>query len=530
MSAKLRRFNHPVEFAAAFECYLCSLKNWLMIKSFLTIFSVFIASALSAQWCGTPQEPILERTDANKLAMVPTQRGAIKYIPVTFHMVANSAGNGRISVENILYQVANINAAYADQEAIFYIDRLNSFNNDAVYSNPRTAAGFTQMDLREDNNSVNVFCVNNIEAIGPGQTLAYYDPQGDWIVSRKGEINLASSTLSHEVGHFFSLAHPFNGWDCVPYTLDDYTNPVNVDFTLPCEGGGGSVLIELHNRSNCNTAGDHICDTPEDYNLGLFYQNDCDENNSIMDKNGEVIKPMTNNFMSYYSECPTYAFTQTQKNLVNTDFNSAQRSYIRTGNIPNTTPVTQPVQYITPINGQETNGTSNILLDWADTPGANKYLVKYDRFSSFTFAPVDTIVSTSQLVITGPLTENVTYYWKVWPYNESQTGAGYSATQNFRSAMGTGVNEISDITDYTLSPNPVADHTPAALTVSSNASFSAVLEVTNASGQALMSEKITVPTGISRHELATEELPAGIYFVALHSSSGRLVERLFIME
>ena len=501
-----------------------------MIKSFLTFVSVLMATALSAQWCGTPQEPILERTDANKLAMVPTQRGAIKYIPVTFHMVASTAGAGRISVESILMQVANINAAYADQEAIFYIDRLNSFNNDAVYSNPRSSAGFTQMDLREDNNSVNVFTVNNIEAIGPGQTLAYYDPQGDWIVSRKGEINGASSTLSHEVGHFFSLAHPFSGWDCVPYNLDDYTNPVNVDFTLPCEGGGGSALIELHDRSNCNTAGDRICDTPEDYNLGLFYQNDCDPNTSIKDKNGEIITPMTNNFMSYYTNCSAYAFTQTQKNLVNTDFNTVQRSYIRTGNVPNTTPVTQPVQYITPINGEETNSTSNILLDWENVPGANKYLVKYDRFSSFTFAPVDTIVSSSQFIIPGPLSENVTYFWKVWPYNESQTGAGYSATQSFRAAFGTGVNEITDVTDYTLSPNPVADHVPATLTLSSGKAFEAVLEVTDASGHAMTSEKVMIPSGISQHSLQTEDLPAGIYFVVLHSASGRLVERLLIME
>jgi hypothetical protein len=498
---------------------------------FVSLFAMATMS-LSAQWCGTAQETLLERTDANKKVMTSIQRGVVKYIPVTFHLVASSAGAGRVQEENVLRQIANINEAYADQESKFYIDRFNYFDNDAVYNTPRSSAARTQMNLRKDNNSINIFIVNSIESSGPGQTLAYYDPQGDWIVSRKGEINGVSSTLSHEVGHFFSLAHPFNGWDCHPYTLDEYTNPVNVDFTLPCEGGGGSVRIELHDRSNCNNSGDNICDTPEDYNLGLFYQNDCDENNSIMDKNGDVIKPMTNNFMSYYTNCADYAFTQTQKNLMNTDFFTIQRAYIRTGNVPNTTPVVDPVSYISPINGIETNGGSNILLDWEDTPGANRYLVIYDRFSSFTFNPVKKIVTTSQWEIpeTGSLTDNVTYYWKVWPYNESMTDAGYSEAQSFRVGTGVGVNEIKEIAEYALTPNPVADHANAWLTLSTSKALTATMQITNASGQVMNSQKITIPHGMSQHVIETADLPVGVYFVTLESNSGRFVERLFVLD
>src|SRR5690606_35806138 len=135
-----------------------------------------------------------------------------------------------------------------------------------------------------------------------------------------------------------------------------------------------------------------------------------------MDKNGELIEPMENNFMGYYRECAEYAFTPTQKNLINTDFFSIRRAYIRTGVIPNTTPVTAPVTYVSPINGQESPGSTNVRLDWEDTPGANKYLVIIDRFASFTFNPEKFIVDASELII-DELTPNVTYYWKVWPYN-----------------------------------------------------------------------------------------------------------------
>lgn len=502
-----------------------------MLRFIFALSGFFLTSVLSAQWCGTPQEPILERTDANKLTMLEGQRSAQKYVPITFHLVANAAGNGRVTEENVLLQVANMNAAYADQETKFYIDRLNYFDNDAVYNSPATTAARTQMRARKDNNSVNVYITNQADSGSgtPGVTLAYYDPSEDWIVSRKSEINGASSTLSHETGHFFSLAHPFNGWDCHPFTLDEYTNPVSVDFTLPCEGGGGSVLIELHNRSNCNTAGDHICDTPEDYNLGLLYQNDCSENTSVKDKNGEVINPMTNNFMSYYRECSSYAFTQTQKNLMNTDFFSFPRAYIRTGNVPNITPVTGPVQYISPINGVQT-ATNNVVLDWEDTPGANRYLVIYDRFASFTFNPVKTIVTTSELEIAEELTEDVTYYWKVWPFNESMTDAGYSAAQNFRATNSVGVNEIREIDSYALNPNPIADHAPATLTLSATKAFTGILKIADASGHDLTSEKILIPEGISQHPVQTTDLPVGIYFVIIESEKGRFVERLLILD
>src|SRR6188768_3356430 len=99
-----------------------------MLRSILFFAGMFFASVLSAQFCGTDQGPLLERTDINKKQMVPVQRGVQKYIPITFHLVADASGNGRVSEEGILAQVANINASYADQEIKYYIDKFNYFD------------------------------------------------------------------------------------------------------------------------------------------------------------------------------------------------------------------------------------------------------------------------------------------------------------------------------------------------------------------------------------------------------------------
>lgn len=497
---------------------------------FLFLMCLIFHSGYS-QICSTPQEELLQRVDEHKKSLIPLQRGIVKYVPVTFHLVANSNGTGRVSEENVLRQLASLNSSFQDQEFIFYINRLNYFDNDAVYQTPASAAARTQMKLRKDNKSLNLFITNTADSgNSPGITLAYYDPQDDWVVSRRNEINGASSTIAHEFGHFFSLPHPHVGWDCYPYTTEDYTNPVNVQFTIPCDGGGGSNLIELHNRSNCNTAGDRICDTPEDYNLGLFYVSGCVQNTTIRDFNNEVIKPMVNNFMGYYTDCPSYEFTPTQKNLMNTDFFSFRRSYIRTGKIPNQDSIHEEVDYIYPINGETTNGNVNVVLDWEDTPGADSYLVIYDRFPTFTNSPKKFIVNESQLIIDEELVLNVNYYWKVWPFNESQTYAEYSETQNFKVGMNTSINDIQQITDYLVYPNPAKQVDEVLLSIGAKESFSATASLINTAGQTLKVQEMEFPSGYSVQSVNVDNLPPGLYILQLRTEKGTLIERITIQQ
>ena len=164
------------------------------------------ASAQTGQWCATDGAAIEPYLDANIRTMVALQRGAIKYIPLTFHLVAASNGTGRVTEENVLLQVANLNAQYADQDAIFYIDRFSYFDSDAVYENPTESEAVTLMQSKRDNNSINVFITNNIGGgPGGGVALGVYITPRDWIIVTRGNINLTNSTLSHEIGHFFIL-------------------------------------------------------------------------------------------------------------------------------------------------------------------------------------------------------------------------------------------------------------------------------------------------------------------------------------
>ncbi len=92
--------------------------------------------------------------------------------------------------------------------------------------------------------------------------------------------------LTHEMGHFFGLAHPF-------------------------DGGG-----ELVDGSNCATAGDGICDTPADpfdpNDTETVWTNQCQYFIATMqDANGDYYRPDIGNVMSYYG-CGCGGFTYQQ--------------------------------------------------------------------------------------------------------------------------------------------------------------------------------------------------------------------------
>lgn len=87
------------------------------------------------------------------------------------------------------------------------------------------------------------------------------------------------NTLTHELGHFFSLLHT--------------------------HGKSNTALTdELVNGSNCVTSGDEICDTPADPNLSdkvkyNFLTKTCSYTGTVKDAKGQTFKPMLDNIMSY---------------------------------------------------------------------------------------------------------------------------------------------------------------------------------------------------------------------------------------
>ena len=486
-------------------------------------------------YCTTPdsQEQVdILRANKESLAKLPLvmRSPVVKYVPLTFILVADANGNGRAREEQVLVEIESLNALYAPQEMIFYLDQIKYEDNNDIYSESASNAAVFRMKIIRDPNSINVFVANNASSGGstPGIGLGYWDAINDWLVVKRSEVDGMSGTLGHELGHFFTIPHPHLGWGCDPYDEDTHGNPVSSLFS-PCITG---LRVEFQDGTNCQNAGDQICDTPPDYNFGFGWNvggNQCAPFTlNIMDPQGDVVDPMENNIMSYFLKCTDYMFTETQQNLIQNSFFGSNRSYIRTGYTPNQAAVDGEVEYLFPINGEESPSFEVVDFDWEDTPGATHYLFIIDRFSTFSFMPDRVIVEGSALSYEG-LEANRTYFWKVWPFNDTQTGAGYSATQSFITGTSTAVNDIRGVQQFDIYPNPALGD-EMMISIESTEAFEATIEIIDLAGHVVhRSDGLQVNTQAPMHHLLNiDGLARGLYVLHVRSSSGILSRKFSI--
>ncbi len=456
----------------------------------------------------------------------PLQFRSTVYVPVTFHMVANGAGFGRVSHAQVLNQLCKLNQDFADMDMQFYIKALNdNINNNGIYTT-QYSAGLI-MNVLRDNAAMNVWIVD--VAAGsppspndpPGTVLGYYSPQRDWMVIRRSETNANSVTLPHEVGHFFSLKHTHNGWDNTPWS-PAIGNPA------PAMSPGG-VPTERQDGSNCQTGGDFICDTPPDYN-GLGF-NGCNYN-VAQDPTGVLINPDEQLFMSYFLNCTRddYYFSQTQQDLMWMDYNHSSRNYLRPNTTPNLTEITAAPNLIFPINNEFTPGYNSVTFQWSSVAGADFHLLEIAENQQFSSNPVTIVVSGGASHTVNTLQPNKTYFWRVRPYNAYRTCAPFTTAQSFRTNnMTVSTREIAGLNSWTVSPNPVVTQGTLQVDLQAGRGFEGMFSLYNPAGQLVQHlGRHRINSGSSSFEFSVEGLQAGIYILALDQEEGREVRRVVV--
>lgn len=246
------------------------------------IFSLFSAAPGLAQTptCGTltPHDYTPDRLKNPKAyqdflrsfkQQQQNRSSCINYAPIKAHILRRTDGTGGLTVAELNSAIATMNAFYANSCMAFYLcGSINYIDDDTYYDFDSSE----EADLTGPNdvdNLINIYFCNEVTISGSSYCgYAYYPGNADRVMM-DNSCTLNGSTLSHELGHFFSLPHTHSG---------------------------GSELVD---GSNCTTAGDRFCDTPADPNLSGNVNSDCDYTGTDTDDNGDSYMPNTHNVMSY---------------------------------------------------------------------------------------------------------------------------------------------------------------------------------------------------------------------------------------
>jgi Metallo-peptidase family M12B Reprolysin-like len=513
------------------------MKSLLSFFCFLVLVSTMVAQQHSCGLDAATGASIATRLQDNRNwiaehADLHVKNGTTIYVPITFHIISDDAGAGGASEVNILRTLCKINAAYEEVGIQFYLKRFNYFSNDEAFYNPRTIQGIQALNDERVDDSINLFISVNANADGQteGTVLGYYyagpGNNFDWVVIRRASMMPTEfETTAHELGHFLSLNHTFYGWECGGHC--EATNAPNMD---SCDDGP----TEKMDGSNCNFAGDGICDTPPDYAFSsCLASSSCPSSFQpiALDPNGVAMLPVPapHNFMNYVFNCAEYVFTPMQIEAMNDDINSNQRNYCTPNYTPSLTIIADTAALISPLQDADL-AYNQITFEWEPVPNATNYIIEFDISNSFNIAPRRFFTTSTSITLSNVFQPNETLRWRVYPYHEYGFCAPFSATRKFTTNNTVKTEDPNKIVNWYVAPNPAMPNQVQHLVVDLPRSISGQMRLTNLSGQVLYTEVIDLTAGRNSLPIPNHLLAAGTYFVSVITQLGDIRLPILIHE
>jgi hypothetical protein len=500
---------------------------------------MFLGTMLMAQHqhhqCGMKETDLVQlrqrlsaniETLAKQKGLGYTRSNETIYMPITFHLLSKTDGTGQASETEVLRTLCGINEAYEPVGIQFYFKEFHYISNTTAYQGPASTLGLNLLNNQEDNSSINIFIANDAgDGSGVGTVLGVYlGGEYDFIIIRKQNFVVGEvETPAHELGHFLSLNHTFDGWT----TENPFCGPGNA----PAVSSGGQIATERADGSNCATSADFICDTQADYLFGFCTTCPSPYVPSAKDPVGATLTPFSNpyNFMSYFNSCSQYIFSPTQMDLMNVDANTSARDYCTPAYIPNQTAVTGTTILTSPANNAVIP-YNQTLFQWNATAGATHYIIEIDISSSFNIAPFRFVSETNSILITDELAPSKSYKWRVFPFNEYKTCAPISSTGSFTTNTQTDVNDMSDIATWVLKPNPIAIGQMLQMDVFAEMPLQGVVNLMGINGQLVRRQEVNLIAGENNLSLATAGLAAGHYTVVLQTPEGAMRQQVIVVE
>lgn len=349
--------------------------------------------------------------------------GHYDYLPIHFHLVGTDDGTGFYTFDETFRLLCELNVQCEPLGLQFYLDATPTFINNSAYYDHDWAAGSEMMQNNNIEGVINVYMVSS-----PAGNCGYYSLWNDALSVANGCAGTNSTTLAHELGHYFSMPHTFSGWEGYfdPYGVQDGEPPNNQQ--------------ERVDGSNCADAGDGFCDTPADY---LSYRWGCPYDRDITDPLGLRINPDEKNYMSYSSDnCARY-FSPEQIAAIRANV-FEERPYLL-GNTTITSIQPEETMVVYPSPNAQNIPANNALIAWRRSPNATSYFLDIHQ-SAASGINISTFVSDTFIV--AQLTPSKTYFVLVRPLTDGNTCTASAGT--YFKTTNNAVVYVNDISIQTI--------------------------------------------------------------------------------
>lgn len=489
--------------------YFCiSTIQLLMIKKTFILFGfLFALSSAYSQECGVTNADQANWFSKYKEHLSEDSYGDVTLdeyqIPIVLHLVARDNGVGRAKISTALAMLCELNALYAGTGISFYLANggINLIDHDGIFNDNNLAIHQLAMENERQDSALNVFVVNSV---GANNVVGFYDSNRDWVVIQKSVFVQENKTLAHEIGHLFSLLHPHFGWDGVAWNMSIHGNPTQEI------ASDGITLTEKMDGSNCEIAGDLLCDTPPDYNFGINWSQSCNYQGGAKDPNNVLVDPDESLIMSYFNDDCRSSFTAAQIGVLLLDIEHPTREYLRPEYEPSSDSILNPAQLNFP-NTLLTITNEIIDFDWEVVPNAQYYYIEYDRSPDFDLDPKGMITEQNSISISHAWIAGLDYYWRVFAWNESYFCNTASNVQQFKvDVMSSSTSVNANNTIYLI---PLVDNIRLDYQVGNSEEIS--FSIYSIDGKKVFSNFLHLHSGSGILDVDVSDLQNGMFIVSI---------------